>query len=84
MVSILASSGEGHGSDPQRSQIKEFKLLLAASLISMQHLGIRTKSGRLIDKIVCLDVVYNACFIHHHSLTCYHPKYALSMLLPSV
>ena len=37
MVSVLASSAEGRGFDPRPGQTKDFKLVLAASLLSMQN-----------------------------------------------
>ena len=45
MVSIPTSSTEGPGSDSRPGQPKTLKLVFAASLLSKQHLGVKSKTG---------------------------------------
>ena len=45
MVSVLTLSAEGPGFDPWPGQTKDIKVVFDASPLSMQHLGVRAKTG---------------------------------------
>jgi hypothetical protein len=47
MVSVLASSAVDRGFKPRSVKPKTIKLVFVASPLSMQHLGIRAKTGWL-------------------------------------
>ena len=45
MVSVLAFSVEGCGFDPWLGRTKDIKNVFAASLLSTNHFGVRSKTG---------------------------------------
>ena len=59
MARVLASSAEGRGFD--RVKPNTLKLVLAASPLSTQHLGVRAKTDRPKVRIKCLGKV--ACLL---------------------
>jgi len=56
MVSMLASSVEDHGFDPQVKKKKSMKLVFAASLLNKQHKEERAKTQN--QEIVCERHIY--------------------------
>ena len=53
MVSILASSAVDRGFEPQSGQTKDYKIVFAASLLIIQHSGVRAKVCCLGIRIMC-------------------------------
>lgn len=49
------SSAGGRWFEPQQKKSNTIKLAFAAPPLSVQHLGVETLTGRLIDKILCPD-----------------------------
>ena len=56
MVSMLALSAEGLYLIPSQVKPKTLKLLFAASLLNMQHLGVRGKTGWPRVRIMCFGI----------------------------
>ena len=57
MVSVPAASAEGRVFAPRPGQTKDIKLVSVVSPLSMQHLGLRAKTGRPKFRIMCLGKV---------------------------
>ena len=70
MIRLLATSAKGPGFYPQYGQTKTLKFVFAASLLSMQYLGVRANIGQSRVRLMCFGKVAclprNCCF---HELT---------------